>query len=1243
MQQSEKLFMQLRRSMLYALATFVVTAAVALSVARLLLPEVQGYKQAIEQRLGEIIEQNVHIDEIDARLVGFTPTIIFKGVHLIDDSGVKEIVSFKKAYLGISLIQSVLQKTLIPSDFTVYGTVISVLQKADGAYAIQGFDLSELGDVSKLDAVISKDLADWLLQQSSVSIKESTVVWKQKGSDKWQQFDDVNLILHNRDDRHQLTGSFQIPEGMGKQSKIAIDVTGDLLNPKEWRGLVYIKSNGLQLSALGVIPEFKDIKIKGGKTDFELWGEWAGSGLHHMSGNLAVYDLQFQNGRTGVSSNIEQLKGDFDWGGDISDWLLRIDQLEYATKTRAWPESKIIASWKNKNGDTKLKLGMVYAKIGDAKNLFTDLGLYKAGQIQILDQLDPTGDISNLSFNVNTPKKGKSSYGVSADISNLRLKSWKKFPGVAGLNAHINLSESSGQISLSGEGVILTAPKILRQSILLDKVSGVMNFYNSGNGWVVQSNKFEANNNDFKMALDLILMMPHNSKSHYMDVQLSFTDVIAAGIHKYQPALVLKEKLVTWFDNLFQSGTIPEINVVFRGWSKDFPFMHGNGVMTGDFLVSNVKGIYFAGWPEAVDVDVYGEFTANTILVKSDKATIHNGVIKNLIVRVDDLDTPILKVEGDAYSSTKDGFQFFSKTPVGKRSERFVSKTRFGGDIHTRMTLSVALNKQLAKKYKKRFSGYVETTNSAMYLMRERLDVTDINGRVYFSSTKHHGEGITAKLMHGDTKIRVDSKIVGDKPVMEIIGEGSFDSKLLDARFKKLGLLRVRGELPWQGKMILGHRKANSEQREPTKLQLKSSLIGVLIDLPEPFRKPAETSRPSVMYATFLPEIKTILNIQYGDRMSTEMRLNNLFFPARIEIGEMKLSAGKAKLPDKDEFRLSGVVNNMDQYGWREVMQQHYNKYHKLRTRPIVDVPVIIDFAYVNVPFDKTKAKPRKRYTSPVIMPAFKGQIKRFVFAGKEFGKLEFDSRRDNLGLAFDKIRLTSPHMEYNAKLTWHYIGSWHKTKMKGILKTSDLGSLMTSFGFGGKVKEGEGEIKLDLNWDNPFYVFRTGYTNGQIEVAVEDGVVTAVNPGAGRFLGLLSLTNLPRRLLLDFSDVGSGFGFDTITGIVNMKNGIATTKDFAVDSTVADVLAVGRVDIRKKEFDQIVTVTPQVAGTMPVVSGLLMGIGVVPLVWLFERMFGSDMDKSISRQYHITGPWVKPKVERIDKEENEKDSESNV
>ena len=43
---------------------------------------------------------------------------------------------------------------------------------------------------------------------------------------------------------------------------------------------------------------------------------------------------------------------------------------------------------------------------------------------------------------------------------------------------------------------------------------------------------------------------------------------------------------------------------------------------------------------------------------------------------------------------------------------------------------------------------------------------------------------------------------------------------------------------------------------------------------------------------------------------------------------------------------------------------------------------------------------------------------------------------------------------------------------------------------------------------------------NGNLSLELERGQLRTVKPGAGRMLGLLSVTELPRRLALDFRDV---------------------------------------------------------------------------------------------------------------------------
>ena len=70
-----------------------------------------------------------------------------------------------------------------------------------------------------------------------------------------------------------------------------------------------------------------------------------------------------------------------------------------------------------------------------------------------------------------------------------------------------------------------------------------------------------------------------------------------------------------------------------------------------------------------------------------------------------------------------------------------------------------------------------------------------------------------------------------------------------------------------------------------------------------------------------------------------------------------------------------------------------------------------------------------------------------------------------------------------------------------------------------------------------PVYGGRAGHRrdalrtlNGTLSVSLQDGQLRDIEPGAGRMLGLLSVTQLPRRLALDFSDVtDEGLAFNVV------------------------------------------------------------------------------------------------------------------
>lgn len=172
---------------------------------------------------------------------------------------------------------------------------------------------------------------------------------------------------------------------------------------------------------------------------------------------------------------------------------------------------------------------------------------------------------------------------------------------------------------------------------------------------------------------------------------------------------------------------------------------------------------------------------------------------------------------------------------------------------------------------------------------------------------------------------------------------------------------------------------------------------------------------------------------------------------------------------------------------------------------------------------------------------------------------------------------------------------------------------------------------------------FSLANVNGTLNLDIKKGQMLNLKPTAGRLFGLLSLQTLPRRLSLDFRDLFSkGFSFDHIDGIFTLENGNAYTNNLSMRGPSANIIVTGRTGLRTQDYDQIVTVTPQVSNSLPVASALFgpIGVGVGAVIFLAGEMFDSipeQIDKLLRYQYSITGSWDDPVVEKIKRGTEEK------
>ena len=207
---------------------------------------------------------------------------------------------------------------------------------------------------------------------------------------------------------------------------------------------------------------------------------------------------------------------------------------------------------------------------------------------------------------------------------------------------------------------------------------------------------------------------------------------------------------------------------------------------------------------------------------------------------------------------------------------------------------------------------------------------------------------------------------------------------------------------------------------------------------------------------------------------------------------------------------------------------------------------------------------------------------------------------------------------------------------MTASVDSQDLGGLLDALGLKGRVGGGKGKVKFDARWSGSPAAFSLSTMEGSLGIAVRDGQLLEIEPGAGRVLGLLSLTQLPRRMMLDFRDFFSkGFAFNRIDGNVRFGAGTARSDDLVIDGPAAQINISGNTDLRAQRFDQTIEVLPKSGNVLTVVGAVAGG----PLGAAIGAAANAVLKKPLgalgAKTYRVTGPWKDPKVEVIGREQS--------
>ena len=280
----------------------------------------------------------------------------------------------------------------------------------------------------------------------------------------------------------------------------------------------------------------------------------------------------------------------------------------------------------------------------------------------------------------------------------------------------------------------------------------------------------------------------------------------------------------------------------------------------------------------------------------------------------------------------------------------------------------------------------------------------------------------------------------------------------------------------------------------------------------------------------------------------------------------------------------------------------------------------------------------------PASTPTLDIVIDDFELRGKRLGRLEVVAANRVYSEGRDVVRewqLSKFNLlAAEARLT--ATGQWalgppgtpgRRAVMDFNLALVDSGAYLERLGMGRVVRGGKGQITGQLAWQGSPLTIDYASLSGQAHVEVEAGQFLKVDPGAARLLGVLSLQSLPRRLALDFRDVfQEGFPFDSFGGDLRVARGVAYTNNLRMRGVQAAVLMEGQADLAGETQDLRVVVVPEInAGTASLAYAIInpaVGLGTF-LAQLFLRR---PFMQAGTREFHVTGPWADPKVDRVER-----------
>lgn len=1259
-------------------SALVVLAATLSGLFQLAVLVAPGYRDDLAARVTAAVGRPVRIGGMELAWRWLWPQLQLSGVELVGDDGQSTVLAVERLRLGFAAAD-LLHGRLVPARIELSGLRLELNLGSDNQLRLRGIAPgAEPPDLRKLLRELRR-----FDRLRALKVQAQVYDARLPGRPLPLQLAQVDLRIDSgASEGFELRLEAEAGELIAQRLKLRAGFTGAFDQPEHWRGRWNAEASGLRpgASLLARLPMALPLRLE--QAELSATGDWAegapaASTLELKAAQLQLggaQPLRWKDLALRLAYQPQADGGSLEWSG-----------LRLSGARGAWPQAATgRLGWRREGGLWRTDGSADFLRLDDVAPwlaLLPGLAPERARQLASL-----RGDARELSGRYEPQAGGTPRYALAAVLSGFGLGT-DDGNAVSGLSGRLGADERGGRFELRGEQARLRLPQTFAAPLALERLRASLSWSRESEGWRLQAPDLAWGllGSEGEAELDLRLP-PGESPRLKLEARLK-----AADAARLKPLMPLRwgPHLRDWLQHALVRARVPEAVLRIDGPLADFPFhARPTGSWSLDIGVADARLDYQPEWPGADRVRAQLKFAGNGLRFEAERGLISGVEVLDASGSIDDFSTGSLRIAGRTRGEAGAYYSFLRGSPLATRLSGLVGHTDAEGLAEADVQLDIPLHSNLGQKLM--VEGQVRLPGNVLRITGLEEPVRDIQGALRFSTKGVAAERLLASYYGAPVQALIAANAEGNDELQARLPVDLDAERGIAARFVPRWVReRLDGRTDAELHLPLSGPRAG-------RIRILSELRGAGSRLPVPLAKLPEQALPLSLELSGDERVPLALKLDLPARMSLALR----FARERGELVAhgigVRLGGGEVGAPEQDGMVISGRADRLDLAAWigllgassgdelpfhgAEISVAHLQaagyelpeaqlkasragngnwrvlldgasgagsldwlrngssdlgrlsgRFQRLRLQPMPTADKAGDTP--PTPADVVGA-----VIDPNRVPTLDFQVDELDIGGENFGHLQLQSERLPGGQRLKQIQLEGGVASLSGEGEWKRQQNVSSARANFELASTDLAAALRGLGFAPTLSGRSARFRSQLVWAPAARGLEWAQAQGQVGLEASDGALRTVEPGGtSRVLGLLNFYALPKRLTLNFRDVLSkGLNYDRIDGQFELAGGNARTEDLVVRSSSLRVEMRGRIGLAAHDYDQQVTIYPDVSGVT--LGALLLGgasLAAGPAMPLLALIANQVLDKPLGEatqiDYRLTGSWDNPEIRKLD------------